>query len=281
MMVQTAPDREPSFVVTMKEHMDICGQLARAYGNDAFQPLSPYEEVLYVVENHDRGWDEYDLNPGIDPDTRLPFLMSRTPAVQSVKTNKGSPDFNEEHHPYCGLLSSMHTWGLYNKRYGYTQFVVRTRNSVSIPVANPNRDMVDTMLAGEVERQSRMKGRLVQNEATRAWLKENVLFQNYKQLTFFDTLSLYFHLYHATERGEEVYVHVPMTPDADTNVTVRKISDDVYGLDPFPFAGDTVKLTCRGRYVTPFAPEFPADKVGATLRSLPTDLQTYTLVPLR
>jgi hypothetical protein len=164
MMVQTAPDQEPSFVITMKEHLDLCGQLARAYGNDRFESLNPYNEMLYVVENHDRGWDDYDQNPGIDPSTGLPYLMSRTPAVESVKTNRGSPDFNEAHNGYCGLLSSMHTWGLYNKRYGFTQFVVRTRNTVSIQVADPNRPMVDKMLADEVVRQGRLKEGLAKSE---------------------------------------------------------------------------------------------------------------------
>jgi hypothetical protein len=42
MLVQKAPEREPSFVVTMKEHMDFCSQLARAYGNDRCERLSPY-----------------------------------------------------------------------------------------------------------------------------------------------------------------------------------------------------------------------------------------------
>jgi hypothetical protein len=207
--------------------------------------------------------------------------MSRTPAVASVKTNRGSPDFNENHHPYCGLLSSMHTWGLYNKRYGFSQFVVRTRNTVSIIVADPNRPMVDKMLADEVARQERLKQELVKNPATQPWLEQNHLFQNYKQLTFFDTLALYFHLYHASERGEEVYIHVPMTADNDANVTVKKINDRTYSLDPFPFAGDTLKLTCRGRYARPFANDFPADKVGAALADMPADMQTYQLVPAR
>jgi hypothetical protein len=281
MMVQTAPEQEPHFVITMKEHLDFCGQLARAYGNDRFESLHPYDEVLYVVDHHDRGWDDYDRNPGIDPSSGLPYLMSRTPAVDSVKTNRGSPDFNEAHHPYCGLLSSMHTWGLYNKRYGFTQFVVRTRNTVSIQVADPNRPMVDKMLADEVERQDRLKQALAKNEATRPWVEENRLFQNYKQLTFFDTLSLYFHLCYASERDEMVYIHVPMTAQSDSNITVKKVSDQVYSLDPFPFAGDTLKLTCRGRYVKRFANDFPADKVGATLASMPTDTQTYQLVPAR
>ena len=279
MMVQTAPDQEPSFVITMKEHLDLCGQLARAYGNDRFESLNPYNEMLYVVENHDRGWDDYDQNPGIDPSTGLPYLMSRTPAVESVKTNRGSPDFNEAHNGYCGLLSSMHTWGLYNKRYGFTQFVVRTRNTVSIQVADPNRPMVDKMLADEVVRQGRLKEDLAKSETGKAWIENKHLFQNYKQLTFFDTLSLYFHLYHATDRGDEVYIHVPMSAESDSNVTVKKVSDQVYSLDPFPFAGDTLTLTCRGRYAKPFAADFPRDKVGATLASMPTDTQTYQLVP--
>ena len=280
-MVQTAPDREPSFVITMKEHMDVCSQLARAYGNDRFESLKPYNEMLYVVENHDRGWDDYDRNPGIDPGTGLPYLMSRTPAVESVKTNRGSPDVNEAHHPYCGLISSMHTWGLYNKRYGFTQFVVRTRNTVSVQVADPNRPMVDKMLADEVARQDRLKQDLAKSETTKSWIENSHLFQNYKQLTFFDTLSLYFHLSHATDRGEEVYIHVPMSAEHDTNITVKKVNDEVYSLDPFPFAGDTLTLSCRGRYAKPFAADFPPDKVGAALASMPIDTQTYRLVPAR
>ena len=93
------------------------------------------------------------------------------------------------------------------------------RNTVSIIVADPNRPMVDKMLADEVARQERLKLELAKTPATLPWLEENHLFQNYKQLTFFDTLALYFHLYHASERGEEVYIHVPMT--ADTTPTSR------------------------------------------------------------
>jgi hypothetical protein len=112
MMTQTAPEGEPHFVIAMTEHTEMCGQLARAFGNDRFERIDPFEEVVHVVENHDRGWDGYDANPGLDPVTRLPYIMARTPTPDAVKTNVGSPDFNEAHHPYCGLLSSMHSVGL-------------------------------------------------------------------------------------------------------------------------------------------------------------------------
>ena len=135
MMTQTAAADEKNFVSTMIEHMDLCSQMARAYGNDRFQSLRPFDEVHYAVANHDRGWDDYDQMPMIDQETGLPFIMAKTPPVEAVKTNSGSPDFNEANNAYSGLLSSMHTWGLYNRRYGFSRFALRVRpGSVSVPV---------------------------------------------------------------------------------------------------------------------------------------------------
>ena len=135
------------------------------------------------------------------------------------------------------------------------------------------------MLAYEEARQARLKAALAADPATRAWVEEPHLFQNYKQLQFFDTMSLYFHLRHAGERGDATYVHVPLSADADTTVALRKIDDRVYSLDPFPFAGGRLTIACRGRYVMPFPKDFPHDHVGAALRELPEDRQTYDLVP--
>jgi uncharacterized protein DUF3891 len=279
MISQTAPEGEPHFVLTMAEHTQMCGQMARAFGNDRFEPPAPFDEVVYIVENHDRGWDPYDANPGLDPTTRVPYIMARTPTPDAVKTNRGSPDFNEAHHPYCGLLSSMHSWGLYNGRYGFSKFVPRTQTTTSISVADVHRPLIDAMLAYEEARQARLKAALAAEEATHDWVEERRLFQNYKQLQFFDTMSLYFHLRHAGERGAETYVHVPLSADADTTVALKKIDDRVYRLDPFPFASNRLTIVCRGRYVMPFPADFPPERVGEALRELPADRQTYELVP--
>jgi Protein of unknown function (DUF3891) len=279
MMTQTAPEGEPHFVNTMLAHTQMCGQMARAFGNDRFERPAPFEEVVYIVENHDRGWDHYDANPGIDPTTRLPYIMVRTPTPDLVKTNRGSPDFNEQHHPYCGLLSSMHTVGLYNGRYGLSSFVARTQSTTSIDVARDHRGLIDTMLAYEEGRQVRLKSAVSSEAATRDWVADNHLFQNYKQLQLLDTLSLYFHLRHAGERGDQSYVHVPINAEEDTGVALRKIDERTYSLDPYPFGPERLTITCRGRYVMPFAADFPAENVGAALRELPEDRQSYELVP--
>lgn len=278
MISQTAPQGEPHFVLTMANHTEMCGQMARAFGNDRFEPVSPFDEVVSIVENHDRGWDAYDSNPGIDPATGVPYIMARTPVPDAVKTSRGSPDFNEARHPYCGLLSSMHSFGLYNGRYGFST-LPRIRTSASTGAADGHRPLIDAMLAHEEARQGRLKAVLAADPEMRRWVEEPHLFQNYKQLQFFDTLSLYFHLRHAGARSDETYVHVPLSADADAAVALKKIDDRVYSLDPFPFAGERLTLVCRGRYVRPFPRSFPPDRVGAALRERPEDRQTYDLVP--
>ena len=277
MMVQSAPAGEPHFISTMVEHMDLCGQIGRAFGNDAFEPISD-PEALYAIDNHDRGWDKYDQRPGLDPETRLPYLMSQTPTDDALRTNRGSPDHNERHHPYSGLLSSMHTWGLYNRRYGFSQFVVRTRSSVSVPIAQANKAKVEAMLAAELERQRRLRAALASDRGSRQ-RDEKQIVQNYKHLQFCDTLALYFHLRHAGERGEEVYIHVPMSKEVDASVTLNKMDETTYSLDPFPFAQDAVTLVCRGRYLQPVPIGEEPDHLGAVLGALPPSGQTHRLVP--
>jgi Protein of unknown function (DUF3891) len=251
MISQTAPQGEPHFVLTMAQHTEMCGQMARAFGNDRFAAPAPFDEVVYLVENHDRGWDPYDANPGLDPATRVPYIMARTPTPDAVKTNRGSPDFNEAHHPYCGLLSSMHSWGLYNGRYGFSKFVPRTQTTTSISVADVHRPLIDAMLAYEEARQARLKAALAADPATRAWVEERHLFQNYKQLQFFDTLALYFNRIHPSERGEATFEHVPLSATEDTPVTVRPRGPGVYEVSPFPFAAPSAEYAFAGRPIEP------------------------------
>ena len=279
MMIQTAPEGEPQFISTMIEHMDFCGQIARSFGNDAFEAIQP-AEALFAIENHDRGWDDYDREPGFNANTGLPYLMAETPTDDAMRTNRGSPDYNERHHPYSGLLSSMHTWGLYNKRYGLSQFAaVRTRTTNSVPVAPENRKKIDAMLADELARQDRLRKLLLSSPAHASLNDEKTIFQNYKQLQFIDTLALYFHLRHVTERGDETYIHVPMNRDTDASVVVRKLHDATYSADPFPFKDDGLTLSCGGRYMAPIASgKEPAD-LAAALRALPADRQVVRLVP--
>lgn len=281
MMVQSAAPGEAAFMSTMAEHNDFCGHFARAFGNDRFEKIDPFEEMLFVISHHDRGWDEWDDKPALDPKTRLPAGLGGTPAPVSVEANRRSPEINERHSPLCGLLSSMHSWGLFNERYGYSQFRVRPGGAVSVPIPKDFEDGARSMLDNERKRQERLRAQLAADAKTRPHVEESRLVQKYKQLQFFDTLALYFNLRHERERGLEVYSHVPQSASVDANVTVKPHGNGVYGFAPFPFKGERVEVACSGRWVTPFPGANPLtpDDVAAALRKLPTTAEKFTFVP--
>ena len=279
MMIQTAPEGEPRFICTMKEHNALCGQFVRAFGNDSFERPEPFDQMVYVVSHHDWGWADADDNPHFDAKNRMPCGLGTGRPPEAIDTNRKSPDFNESYHPYCGLLSSMHSWGLYNARYGFSEFKVRRGGSTSVPVDADIAEETNSMLAHEIERQERLRATLAADPETRGWIDEKHLTQNYKQLQFFDTLALYFNLRHESERGEEIYVHVPKSADEDAAITVRPLGDGVYSLDPFPFAGDRLEVVCHGRYLAPLPQGEEPEDLAAILAGLPAAEQKYTLIP--
>ena len=278
MMIQTAPRGEPHFLCSMREHNALCGQFVRAFGNDEFERCEPHEEMVYVVSHHDYGWDEFDGDPVLDARTGLPCGVGNAPVPGGTDTGRRSADVNEARHLYCGLISSMHSWGLYNARYGFSEFRVRAGGSTSIPVGPGDREEVDRMLSGEIARQERIRETLAADPETAAWVEEAHIVQNYKQLQFFDTLALYFNLRHETDRGVETFTCVPRDAATDAEVTVTPQGGGVYALDPFPFAGTRLETACSGRYLAACDEGAAPDDLAATLAGLPTETQTYTLV---
>jgi hypothetical protein len=244
MIIQTAPAGEPRLAVMMHEHTALSGQFARAFGNARFESIWPAELMFYIIGNHDAGWADFDRDPATDEKTGLPYNLVETPAQYITATSRRSPDFNERHHAYCGLMSSMHSWGLYNGRYGLSSMVLIDR----IP-AN-DRPLADRMLDHEIARQKRLKAELAGERETSSWIEEKHLFQNYKQLQFCDTLALYFHRIHPQQRKQEVFAHVPVNASEDASITIRPREAGLYALSPFPFAADGAEFAFAGRRVS-------------------------------
>ena len=270
MIVQNAPPGEPRFVITMLQHTTFAGALARHFGNDGFLPLDPREPLEFVVANHDRGWDELDGRAPQDPATGLPYNLVTTPIGEIVATSAGSPDYNQRHHALSGLVSSMHSYGLYHGRYGLAPdklFIDR--------VPEDMRPEVDAMLDGEVARQGRLRAELEADPATAPLAGEDVVFRAYKQLQFFDTFSLYCHMQPAGARGDATFDHVPAGAGADVSIAVSERPGAVYELDPYPFDEDNLELATEGRYLMPA--EAGAD-LAAVMASTPVRRQTVTLV---
>jgi hypothetical protein len=269
MIIQTAPAGKPRLAIMMHEHTALSGQFARAFGNGLFEAAQPDDLLFYVVSHHDEGWAEFDRDPVTDENTGLPYNLVETPAEYITVTSRRSPDFNERRHPYCGLLSSMHSWGLYNGRYGLSNLVLIDK----IPLHD--RPLAERMLEGEINRQTRLKAEIAREPQATAWLEEKHLFQNYKQLQFFDTLALYFNRVHPEERAEQRFEHVPLNAGQDMSITIRPRDPGVYEMSPYPFAANFAEFAFAGRFIEP-----RQGHAGwsAALRETPTAWESFRLV---
>ncbi len=268
MIVQSTPAGKPNFVIEQIDHGRMAGQFAEAFGNAVFKPLVPRELMNYVVAHHDEGWAAVDALREQSPATGLPHHLTQTPLPYLVQTSKASPDFNETYHAFCGLLSSMHTYGLFNGRYGMSDFIFIDK------IAPENKQAVVDMLSGELQRMDRLKYELSKKTESASWVENEALMNNYKLLQFFDTLSLYFHMTHAEARGESKFLHVPDGKGTDHTLTIKPNGDGVYALAPFPFKGE-VTVSVEGRYLTP-QPQGTDLKV--IFNSTPKEKQTYKII---
>ena len=267
MIVQSAPEGEPRFVVRMADHTAFAGRLARKFGNESFEPVEPRDVVLYIIDHHDAGWADLDAEARIDPATGLPYNLVQTPFEEIIKTSAASPAFNGKHHPYCGLLSSMHSWGLYNGRYGMSDHVLLDT------IAAANRGVAEAMLEGELARQARLKKALVEDEETAPLVDDAQVMRNYKQLQLFDTMALYFNCNHARHRKQAIFTHVPKNTHEDVDITITPRADGAYAMAPYPFAEDDFELSFAGRYMSPRG---AVDRVD--LDGLAEEWQTVRLV---
>ncbi|MGZ3308785.1 MAG: DUF3891 family protein, partial [Xanthobacteraceae bacterium] len=105
--------------------------------------------------------------------------------------------------------------------------------------------------------------------------EEKHLFQNYKQLQFFDTLALYFNRVHPSERTEQKFEHVPLNAGSDVTIAVRPREPGVYELSPYPFAANFAEFAFAGRFIEPRQKDAGWSSV---LRETPTAWESFHLV---
>lgn len=255
----------------MAEHTALAGQFAAAFGNARFAPVAPRELMLYLVAHHDHGWQALDGRPPTDPRTGLPFNLVETPLPKLLETSAASPDFNARQHAWCGLLSSMHSWGLYNGRYGLSDKVLID----GIPAEH--RGAADRMLDAELARQQALKAILAADPATAPWIDHAHLLQSYKQLQFFDTLALYFNRSHAAARETSRFEHVPVDARDDCTVEIRPGPSGVYAISPNPFATEHTEFSYAGRVLEPCM-DATLDDWESVFATTPTVVESFQIV---
>jgi hypothetical protein len=268
MIVQSAEAGQPHFVIASADHATMAHQFAQMFGNKAFLELDPTDLMEHVVRNHEAGWADLDQKPLRNPMTGLPYHLSEIPELLHIQKAKLSPTMNEQHHPFCGLLSSMHEWGLYNRRYGLSD------KALIGEISEENRDALDEFLKEQLEYQERLKAQLAANPATAGLIEPAKLFHSYKLLEFFDTLALYFNRFHERSWTTETYSNVPRHIENDVTVTVRPLRPRTVTVDPWPFRASCFEVSCVGRYLRPLSEH---TNMAEVFRETPMQLQTFVI----
>ena len=226
-------------VVLQRDHAALVHQIGGLFGNEQFERPEPWHLLKFVFLNHDRGWDRVDAGIQKDPQTGLPYSLVATPMEELLASSTASANFNTQNHPYCGLLSSMHVWGLFNGRYGLSDKVVVD----SLPLESKQKAL--GMLAAELDRQETLKLELQKDAEFSGYLEKERLMQNYKLLQFLDTLALYFNEELSGSGKETSFLHVPKSKKEDCTVRLMPLGDHRYRLSPYPMQQKEVTLVMR------------------------------------
>jgi len=268
MIVQSAETGQPHFVIASTDHATMAHQFAQMFGNETFSAPDPVDLMGYVVRNHEAGWEALDQQPLHNPKTGLPYHLSEIPELLHIQKARLSPVLNEQYHAFCGLLSSMHEWGLYNRRYGLSD------KALISEVSDENRDALNAFLKDQLDYQGRLKAKLADDPATAGLIEPARLFHSYKLLEFFDTLALYFNRFHEGSWETEIYANVPRHVENDVTVIVRPLRPGTVTVDPWPFHPNCFEVSCVGRYLRPLTGEMD---MAEMFRTTAVEVQTFVV----
>src|SRR3982074_19822 len=72
-------------LIRQTDHAVLSGFFAREWGNELFQRPEPFESLCLAASEHDNGWREWELQPQIDPKTRLPYSFMSIPTDTHIE----------------------------------------------------------------------------------------------------------------------------------------------------------------------------------------------------
>ncbi len=108
-------DDGSAIAIGQASHAWLSGQLARAWGNERFGAVEPWEEVCLGAEQHDIGWAMWDTRPSLNPDTGLPYTFLELPIEPKLELWSGAATRMYAQSRYAALLVSMHGTALYER----------------------------------------------------------------------------------------------------------------------------------------------------------------------
>ncbi len=224
--------------VGQASHAWLCGQLARAWGNERFGAVEPLDEVALGAEQHDVGMARWDLEPTRHPDTGLPkSFMEMGARVNAALWSRG-PERLVTQSRYAALMAIMHGRRLYE---GFDIDGAVAADAEAVTAFQHH--------AGEL--QGSLLQALRADPFTAPHATPDRLARNSQLVWTWDIISLALLLDWAPQTLEAVPTADGGVMDiAFAAVPAEGSSDLVHSLDPWPFGAPEVRVHCEGRRLT-------------------------------
>jgi hypothetical protein len=249
------PDGDGLLAIGQASHAWLSGQLARAWGNERFDPPDPREEVCLAAEQHDVGMSEWDLTPRLQRATGRPQSFMEMALEDHLGLWAAAPQRLLTQSRYAALLVSMHGCALYERRD-----LAR--------MAPPDADSVRAYLARERSRQERLIELLGVDHAQ--------VSRNQRLVFAWDGLSLALCL----AWSDHVAADVPASGAADADVRLEPMTGEParrFTVDPWPFAAGELRARCEGRALNR---RYDSEReLHAALEDAPAVPLDFTLLP--
>lgn len=171
-------------LVRQVEHGRVAGELAAAWGNDAFEPPEPYRSVRTAAARHDEGWRAWDARVLYDEVERRPLHFLDIEAGEHIRLYRKGMHRVSLEDVYAGLLVGMHWTGLYRGRWSAPGREARIGRSPG------DRERQDRVVRAEQRRWITAKEQAWTEPEPRSAF-ETRLWHNYELLQLWDLLSLY------------------------------------------------------------------------------------------
>lgn len=239
MIIQQTND--PMVVIRQTDHAILCGFFAREWGNDPFPRPEPFSSFCLAAAEHDNGWQEWEMAPGVDPKSFAPYSFMSIPTGEHVLLYQRGIDRVVKSDLYAGLLVASHCMGLYDRAKatmpGYSAKYVRAEEQ------HHANDFVQRLRL----QQLRLKVDLRNDPATKQFTDEKLITANIQRLAALDRLSLYFSL------GADHDTTIEGVPMNDAGVEadweLRAAGGNEFTLDPYPFRRDPLEFALLARRI--------------------------------
>ena len=243
-MIVAQVDETVQFV-TQPDHAALAGKFADHWGSDAVERPSPFASLTIAAYTHDDGWWDYDRRPHLDGDGE-PVDFREMPADTWTALYDDGIDSVVDIDRYAGLLVSMHGAGLRNQRYGLSPSWPETPKEFAPFVEQEEKrqrrlfdslresDDVDHLTAADERALTALheSGSPPSGTDSRLWA-------HYKLLQAWDALSLSFCVT-TSPPGYETIDAVPTGVGDDVTLSITRVDDGEFRIDPYPF--DTAPL---------------------------------------